>query len=50
MACVTLLTLSSFTLLAQRKEQLWLDYQIDYPFANKFLFETTVSYQTLLSQ
>lgn len=27
-------------------QQLWLDYQVDYPFANVFLFEVTGSYQT----
>jgi len=27
-------------------QQLWLDYQVNYPFANAFLFETTGSYQT----
>jgi len=30
-------------------QQLWFDHQIDYPFANSFLFEMTTSYQTLLS-
>jgi len=49
-ACLMLLTLSSLKLSAQRDHQLWLDYQIDVPFANKFLFEATVSYQSLLSQ
>lgn len=34
---------------AQHKQQLWLDYQIDYPFANRYLFEAVASYQTLLS-
>lgn len=27
-------------------QQLWLDYQVDYPFANQYLFEVTASYQT----
>jgi hypothetical protein len=27
-------------------QQLWLDYQLDYPFANVYLFEVTGSYQT----
>ncbi|MEJ1238269.1 DUF2490 domain-containing protein [Chryseolinea sp. T2] len=27
-------------------QQLWLDYQVDYPFANQYLFEVTTSYQT----
>jgi hypothetical protein len=35
---------------AQSKEQLWLDYQIDYPFANRYLLEVATSYQTLLSK
>lgn len=43
-----ILMLSSPTLSAQH-QQLWLDYQLDLPFANKFLFETTASCQTLLS-
>ncbi|HPM32297.1 MAG TPA: hypothetical protein PLJ60_18330, partial [Chryseolinea sp.] len=35
---------------AQQHEQLWLDYQVDYPFANKYLLEVAPSYQTLLSK
>jgi len=35
---------------AQRHEQLWLDYQIDYPFANQYLFEVNGSYQTVLTK
>jgi hypothetical protein len=34
---------------AQRHEQLWFDFQLDYPFGGQYLFETTASYQTLLS-
>lgn len=34
---------------AQQGQQLWLEWQMDFPFANKYLFENTVSYQTLLS-
>lgn len=37
-------------LMAQQHEQLWLDYQISYPFANKYLIEVTPSYQTVLSK
>lgn len=48
--CVVILVACNNVLYAQRKEQLWLDYQIDYPFANRFLFETAASYQTLLSK
>src|ERR1043165_460653 len=33
---------------AQRSNQLWLDYQLDLPFANQYLFELGVSYQTVL--
>ncbi|HWA33977.1 MAG TPA: DUF2490 domain-containing protein [Cyclobacteriaceae bacterium] len=33
---------------AQRSNQLWLDYQLDYPFANQYLFEVVASYQTVL--
>jgi hypothetical protein len=35
---------------AQRHEQLWLDYQLDYPFANVFLFEVSATYSTVLTQ
>ena len=34
---------------AQNHEQLWLDYQLDYP-SNSWLFEVSASYQTLLTQ
>ena len=35
---------------AQRHEQLWLEYQQDYPLANGLLFENTVAYQTVLTK
>jgi hypothetical protein len=35
---------------AQGHEQLWLDYQLDYPFANVFLFEFSATYSTVLTQ
>jgi hypothetical protein len=35
---------------AQRHEQLWLEYQLDYPFPSGFLFENNVAYQTLLAK
>jgi len=35
---------------AQGHEQLWLEYQLDYPFPSGFLFENTVAYQTLLAK
>ncbi|HEU5291398.1 MAG TPA: DUF2490 domain-containing protein [Cyclobacteriaceae bacterium] len=31
-------------------EQLWLDFQLSYPFANRYLLENTTSYQTLLNK
>lgn len=48
--CVVIIIAGSSLVNAQHKEQLWLDYQIDYPFANRFLFEAAASYQTLLSK
>src|SRR6187455_3520988 len=47
--CVVILMTICNLVNAQRKEQLWMDYQIDYPFANRYLFEAAASYQTLLS-
>jgi len=47
---VIILITSSFPLVAQQHEQLWLDFQVDYPFANKYLFEVAPSYQTVLSK
>jgi hypothetical protein len=46
LAFVFLITTSSF---AQRDEQLWLDFQLDYPFGGQYLFETTASFQTVFS-
>lgn len=37
------------TTFGQRNEQLWLDYQVDYPFGGRYLLEAVASYQTLLS-
>jgi len=34
---------------AQTGQQLWLEWQTSYPFANRYLAENTVSYQTLMS-
>src|SRR5690242_9771900 len=31
-------------------QQLWLDFQLSYPFGGKYLLENTTSYQTLLSK
>ncbi|MBL7876924.1 MAG: DUF2490 domain-containing protein [Cyclobacteriaceae bacterium] len=53
---VKLLLLFPFWLLsvtismAQSDEQLWLDFQLSYPFANRYLLENTTSYQTLLNE
>jgi hypothetical protein len=35
---------------AQQNNQLWLDYQVDYPFQNQYLFEVTTSYQRILAK
>src|SRR4051812_17735066 len=34
---------------AQSHQQLWLDYQVDYPFANKYLLEVQTNYQTVFT-
>jgi hypothetical protein len=48
--CVLILMTCNTLVCAQHKEQLWLDYQIDYPFANRYLLEVAANYQTLLSK
>lgn len=35
--------------IAQTGKQLWVEWQISYPFANRYLVENTFTYQTLLS-
>ncbi|HZX75162.1 MAG TPA: DUF2490 domain-containing protein [Cyclobacteriaceae bacterium] len=35
---------------AQNHQQLWFDYQLDFPFANQYLLEGTASYQTVLTK
>jgi hypothetical protein len=40
----------SYTIVRAQRQQLWFDYQIDYPFSNAYLFEMTSSYQTVLSK
>lgn len=35
---------------AQTDEQLWLDFQLSYPFGGRYLLENTTTYQTLLSK
>lgn len=51
-ACLLLLLMgeSSSSLYAQQDEQLWLEVQTSYPFANQYLLENTTTYQTLLSK
>lgn len=46
---ILMIVLVDTTALSQH-QQLWLDYQVDYPFANSYLFEVTCSYQTVLSK
>ena len=36
--------------IAQKHEQLWFDFQLSYPFANRYLIENTTSYQTVVSK
>lgn len=47
---VVLIAFISWPLYAQHDEQLWLDFQVSYPFANRYLLENTTSYQTLLNK
>lgn len=35
---------------AQNDEQLWLEFQTSYPFANRYLLENTTAYQTILKK
>lgn len=46
---IILFSLFRFQFLHAQHQQLWLDYQLDYPFSNLFLFEATTSYQTQLT-
>jgi hypothetical protein len=48
LVCV-FLSLPSLSAFAQRGEQLWLEYQLSYPFRNRYLLENTTSYSTLLN-
>lgn len=41
---------SHLSLHAQQNEQLWLEFQTTYPFANRYVVENTASYQSLLSK
>lgn len=47
---VSVLSLPSLNAFAQRDEQLWLEFQLSYPFANRYLLENTTAYQTLLNK
>jgi len=47
--CAMALNLCFHVTLAQH-QQLWLDYQLSYPFANQYLLEMTTSYQTVLTE
>lgn len=50
-SCLLVLVMClSYATFAQRDEQLWLDFQLSYPFANRYLLENTTSYQTLLKK
>lgn len=42
--------LFDFSSQAQQQEQLWLEWQLSYPFANRYLLENTTTYQSLLSK
>jgi len=48
-SCVIICLSSMQSLVAQNNEQLWLDYQLDHPFRNIYLWEVVASYQNLLS-
>jgi Protein of unknown function (DUF2490) len=49
LVCISLLSLTSLSAFAQRGEQLWLEYQLSYPFRNRYLLENTTFYSTLLN-
>lgn len=48
--CLLCFCVNGLLLYGQQQEQLWLDFQLSYPFANRYLLENTTSYQTLLSK
>lgn len=48
--CLSAYSIISLPLLAQKDEQLWFDYQLSYPFGNRYLLENTTTYQTLLNK
>jgi hypothetical protein len=45
---ISMVSLTSFPLMAQQDEQLWFEFQLSYPFGGKYLLENTAAYQTLL--
>lgn len=49
LVCLSLLSLTSLSVVAQREQQLWLEFQLSYPFRNRYLLENTTSYSTLLN-
>jgi hypothetical protein len=49
MACAYLLA-ASYSSRAQTGTQFWAEWQVSYPFANRYLVENTFAYQTLLSK
>jgi hypothetical protein len=50
LACFILYLMFSSSLSAQSHEQLWLEYQVDYPFPNGLILENTAAYQTVLTK
>jgi len=49
LCALVILLVCAYPSIAQKHQQLWFDYQLDYPFANQYLFEVTTSYQTVLT-
>ena len=47
---LTTLLVLAYPSIAQKHEQLWFDFQVSYPFANRYLIENTTSYQTVVSK
>lgn len=48
-AMLTVVLFSTVQGRAQQDEQLWFDFQLSYPFGNRYLLENTTTYQTLLN-
>src|SRR5258705_6245398 len=49
LSALIMILVGSYPGIAQQHQQLWLDYQLDLPFANQYLFEVTTSYQTVFT-